>query len=262
LRIFITGATGFIGSFLADELKKEHDIVGTGHVGERDISIPIIHWQDAGKIDVLIHLAANNDTQNKDYDAMMGANYYWPIELFKFYHNKGCDKFIWASSGAVVDCLTPYAESKKSFEGFTKTWSAENNVSCVGLRFTNVWSYHGEEHKGKRASMVYQILNKIQNDERPVLFTEKPTRDFIHISDVVNCIKQVIKYDVNGVFNLGSGTSVSFEDVVNHCNNVLGKNIEPEYVDCPFKDTYQFYTCADISETTKVFDWTPTKFIV
>jgi nucleoside-diphosphate-sugar epimerase len=261
MRILITGATGFVGSYLSRILCQRHDVVGTGHLNEQPSAVPIIHWQDAGQADVLIHLAANNDTQSRDYDAMMRANYYWPIEMFDYYYGKGCRKFIWASSGAVHDCLTPYAQSKKNFEGWTLSWTRDKDVSCIGFRFTNVWSLIGEEHKGKRASMVHQINNMIKNGQPPILFKGNPKRDFIHIDDVCECIKSAISVQTSGVFNLGSGVSVPFENIINYCNRLYNSNIIPDYIDCPFKDTYQFHTCADIARTKDIFNWSPTIFI-
>lgn len=261
----ITGCTGFIGSNLVrhPQMKWWFELVGTGSSNEQDVDVEIVsNWNCLDKIDFLVHLGANNDTQNMDEKAMFEDNYHDPIKMFQCFYDSGCRKFIWASSGACVDNLTPYARSKSEFEKWCGEWSVDKDISCIGFRFSNVWSIDGtESHKGKRASMVSQIYNNIKNDISPKLFKGFPKRDFIHVNDVVSCIFNSIYADVNGVYNLGSGISVSFEDVVNYCNSLLKKNIKPEYIDCPFSETYQWSTLMDIQETKNIFKWEPKVFI-
>lgn len=55
------------------------------------------------------------------------------------------------------------------------------------------------------------------------------------------------KVDVSGVFNVGTGVSHSFNDVVVALNGVLGTDIEPRYIENPMKN-YVAHTLADLTK--------------
>ena len=62
-----------------------------------------------------------------------------------------------------------------------------------------------------------------------------------------------------GIYNLGSGQTTSFNDIVDAINEALGLHITPEYFDMPEEmiATYQHYTCADMSQTKSGLGWSP-----
>jgi len=127
-------------------------------------------WKDlSGKIDVCFHLAANNDTTCNDLSLMLKDNVEQPILMFeKLLKKNDCENFIVASSCAVygkknnilsenmiLEPCNVYGKSKKIFEEFCLDF--QNKAKVVCLRYSNVYGF-GEEHKGKRASMVSQII--------------------------------------------------------------------------------------------------------
>ncbi len=67
------------------------------------------------------------------------------------------------------------------------------------------------------------------------------------MSDVVRACILAMETDVPGVFNVGTGVSHSFNDVVNLLNNALGTDIKPEYIENPVKN-YVAHTLADLTK--------------
>lgn len=130
----------------------------------------------------------------------------------------------------------------------------------VGLRYFNVFG-PGEARKGKMASMVYHLTNQILDNKRPRLFKMgEHQRDQVFVDDVVACtIAGANPNATPGVYNLGSGQTTSFNDIVDAINEALGTGVEPEYFDMPEEmvPTYQHYTCADMSQTKSALNWSP-----
>ena len=82
------------------------------------------------------------------------------------------------------------------------------------------------------------------------------TRDFIYVEDVVRANLLSMEKLFNGeigfdVFNVGTGKSTSFNEVVELINRKLGKNITPVYVENPIKN-YVMHTLADTEKAEKM----------
>jgi ADP-L-glycero-D-manno-heptose 6-epimerase len=133
----------------------------------------------------------------------------------------------------------------------------------VGLRFFNVYG-PGEQHKGKMASMIYQAYCQFKETGKVKLFKDgTQKRDFIHVDDVVRVIMWMIDHpSVNGIFDVGSGSQMSFIDMayeVADSMNMKG-SVEIKLINMPdsIKDKFQVNTCADLSKLDAVDCYTCT----
>jgi ADP-L-glycero-D-manno-heptose 6-epimerase len=112
----------------------------------------------------------------------------------------------------------------------------------IALRYFNVYG-PGEEHKGKMASVAFQMYQKHLRDEKVSLFPKKPLRDFVYVKDVVDAnIFAYENYDrLKGrYYEVGSGEARGFEDVLKLMD------ISFDYVDeTLIPNGYQFYTCSN-----------------
>lgn len=254
MRCLVTGGTGFIGSHLTRKLLSlGHSVSVTGRE-----KIPDGATVGGAEFDACFHLAADNDTLSRDAGAMFRANLIEPTALFKKLLTAGCRTFVYASSFAVYGPspspqkenspkmpLNPYAESKLAFEAFCSQFPAD---AVIGLRYSNVYG-PGEAHKGRRASMVHQIYTKISSGETPKLFfpgTQR--RDWVYVGDVVDMNLWALGQKGRAVYNCGSGTAATFNDVVAAVNAALGTDAVPEYIPCPFPERFQSDTLADMSK--------------
>ena len=279
----VTGATGFIGSNLCKRLAKDHYVIAVG-TNTYEENTPDCHqfcstqngmlgeyWTDLPHIDVCFHQAANNDTTDMNREGMIQSNYDNSICFFeKLAEEKGCKQFVYASSGSIygnqpvpfvegmtkLDPLNPYAESKKMFEEFAESFAQKYAVNTIGLRYHNVYG-PCEKHKGRRASMVHQLLQKMLHNERPKVFKYgEYSRDWVYVEDVVEANVLASTFSESGVYNVGSGEETSFNEIIEILNKELGCNLETEYVDCPFLEMYQFRSQADLTKISK-FGYTP-----
>ena len=60
-----------------------------------------------------------------------------------------------------------------------------------------------------------------------------------------------------GVYNIGCGVARTFNDMVDALNVSLGTKLDPEYFPCPFIDSYQAFTQADLTKSEKDLGYKP-----
>jgi ADP-L-glycero-D-manno-heptose 6-epimerase len=274
VKVLITGGSGFVGRNLTQRLVKEGHEVAITSTGSEPIVPGVkkvlymglngIDWNKVRNQDVVFHLMANNDTLCKDYEEMFRANVSGPVDLFNFALKHGCKRFVYASSTAVygseqapyIEEKTPinpiniYGQSKAVFDEFAISFAKENDVNVIGLRYCNIYG-PGEDQKGRRMSVIGQMLRTMLANKRPVLFKNgEQKRDFTHVSDIVNGLIAMSnnKWDAE-VFNLGSGVNYSINDLAKMFNYPV------KYIPKRLGEAKE--TLADISHTQKKLLWNP-----
>jgi len=280
MRVLVTGGTGFIGSNLALELISHgHEVIITGHDSEQKVpgvakymqpGFNGIDWDSLGKLDVVFHQAAINDTTNLDAKEMFRANVDASLELFHKVIANGCQKIVYASSCATygdvpapykedgpVNPLNPYGESKVELDKQAMALAQEHpEVTIIGLRYSNVYGPR-EDHKCHRMSMVTQLANQmVKGDPRLFEFGEQ-LRDFVYVKDAVQANLCAMKATESCVVNCGSGRAVSFNFIVETLNKVLGVDRKPVWIENPYADRYQIHTECDMSKAREKIGFVP-----
>ena len=244
---------GFYGEIICGDIKNTRDM----------------DMLEKYKFDYIFHHAAISDTRVYDQELVMRTNvnsFYSLLKIAKK-HNA---TVIYASSAATYGSLpspqiidlespdNPYGFSKLMMDKIAKKFSKENpDIKIVGLRFFNVYGPR-EFFKDKTASMVIQLGHQILDGTLPRLFegSSKISRDFIYIEDAIQANIQSCDSKASGVYNVGTGISRSFKDIVDILQKELKTNLDIEYFDNPFKD-YQMHTEADISKTQENLGFNP-----
>jgi len=241
--VCVTGNNGFIGKALQTELERQgHTVKGL----EKWI-FDRARWQDRlieylvdMNPEVVFHVGACSDTQNKDINEMLMLNVHSTNIIASWCQHRGIP-IIYSSSAAIYGTKgspeTLYAWSKFLGEEFVI------KSKGVALRYFNVYG-PGEMHKGNMASIAHQSYKKHQLGEEVMLFPGQPVRDFVYIKDVVDAnlyAWQHYNEFKGGWFDVGTGEPRTFENVL-------------EIMDIPFKykfkfempDNYQMFTKADL----------------
>jgi ADP-L-glycero-D-manno-heptose 6-epimerase len=287
MRILVTGGAGFIGSNLAKRLENDgHEVIvldnfSSGHFSNLidfhgDVQATDCNIGGGGepcaRCDVIFHEASITDTTVTDQLKMMRNN----VECFRHvlaWAARWNARVVWASSASIYgngaapnritdkpNPLNVYAYSKLVMERVAHMWAEEHSkLPIIGLRYFNVYG-PGEAHKGKFASMVYQLAQQMKAGKRPRVFTAgEQKRDFVSIEDVIQANLLAMEVDhppLAAVFNVGCGRAHSFNQVIAGLNAALGTKLEPEYFPNPYNFT-QDHTEADVSESAKVLGYKP-----
>lgn len=131
--------------------------------------------------------------------------------------------------------LTPtsvYAFSKRHQEELCLLVARTYRMPTVALRYFNI--YGPRQALSNPYTGVCAIFSaRIKNNHRPIIYEDGlQTRDFIHVSDIVNANLLVMdnpQADYKAL-NVGSGKPTSILEVAQTLSNLCGKDIEPEIV--------------------------------
>lgn len=285
MRILVTGGAGFIGSNIAQRLQREgHEVIVLDNFYSADFRNLIGFTGDvvasdctpqcpvAGAFDAIFHEASITDTTVLDQLLMMRNNVEGFRNVLGWAARSKC-RVVWASSASIYGNnqapnaesappapLNAYAYSKLAMERLAAQWNKSTGQPIVGLRYFNVYG-PGEAHKGKFASMIYQLAQQMKAGKRPRIFKwGEQKRDFVSVEDVVQAnllaLKAAGPAAAAGVYNVGCGQPGTFNQVIAALNQVFGTHLEPDYFDNPYNFT-QDHTEADLTQSRKMLGYDP-----
>jgi UDP-glucose 4-epimerase len=149
--------------------------------------------------------------------------------------------FVFASTNAVVGHagqavitehaplrpLTPYGATKAASEMLVSCYTAAYGLQGIPLRFSNVYG-PGMQHKD---SFIPRLM-RAARDGHGVEVRGDGTmiRDVIHVDDVVSGIFAALRSDHTGPAILGSGQSVTVNEMVEMARRVTGAPIPATHV--------------------------------
>ena len=281
MKCLVTGGAGFVGSNLALYLLSQgHDVLITGNTEEQQDPVLLdkclqyeygsLEWEKIGKVDVVFHQAANNDTTLLDRNEFLKVNVEATKRLLEGAIAQGCKRIVYASSTAVygngpvppretehLKPLNPYGESKLLVDQYVQELVKEHpNIIIVGLRYCNVYGPR-ENHKGKRANMVFQLAHQMVKGNPKLFKFGEQQRDYIYVKDVITANMLASQAKESCIVNCAFGKATSFNDIVKCLNTVLNVERTPEYIDNPYEDKYQTNTECDMSLAKEKLGFVP-----
>jgi ADP-L-glycero-D-manno-heptose 6-epimerase len=236
-------------------------------------------WLDENENEVqfIFHLGARTDTAefNRDLFNKLNLNY------SKMIWNKCVEyglSLVYASSAATYGLgeqgysdshelieklapLNPYGDSKNDFDKWV-LGQERRPYFWAGLKFFNVYGPN-EYHKGRMASVVLHAFNQISETSEMKLFGSHKegvedghqSRDFVYVKDVADvCFYLMNNRKDSGIYNLGSGESRTFLDLVKNTFKSMDMESKISFIDTPedIRNTYQYFTEAKIEKLMKI----------
>ena len=293
--IVVTGARGFIGSFLVEKLnneayenlilvdeletkKKAYNLEGKKYqkLLDRDT---FIDWfkENSKTISFVYHLGARTDTAEFDVDLFNKLNLNYTKSIWNICTENNIP-MVYASSAATygggengyndeksikeLKPLNPYGYSKQNFDLWVEK-QTKTPPFYAGLKFFNVYG-KGEWHKSRMASVIYHAFNQITETNKMKLFMShnpdfkngEQMRDFVYVKDVANmCFFFQESFDKNkkvnnGIYNIGTGTARTFNDLVSATFKAMNIEADISYIPTPedIRDKYQYFTEATMQK--------------
>ena len=247
MRILITGYKGFIGQNMVKALA--------------DHELSLYEWGEpaynlAG-LDMVIHLGAISDTRCQDWPALKQQNVDFTTTLMERCQKHGIPLQI-ASSASVYgsenttfkesDPVAPanmYAWSKALVEQYFHEMTPTSPVQL--FRYFNVYGPH-EDHKGDQASPFHKFREQAKTGVIRIFEgSANFKRDFVPVQTVIDVHKAFFNVPNSGIWNIGTGETLSFEDVAVLANGQFQAKIET----IPLPSNligYQRFTKADIGK--------------
>ncbi len=216
----------------------------------------------------IIHMGACSSTTERDADFLMANNYQYTRRLCDFALEHGA-RFINASSAATygdgafgfddsletmhkIKPLNMYGYSKQLFD---MRAHAEGKLDHIAsLKFFNVYGPN-EYHKADMRSVVCKAFTQIRQEGVMRLFKSYnpkyphggQQRDFVYVKDCVDVMWWLLENPaVNGLFNIGTGTARTWNDLARAVFRAMDMQEQIEYIEMPehLRGKYQYYTQA------------------
>jgi len=227
-------------------------------------------------VDVVFHLGACSNTTETNASYLVKNNYEYS-KLLAQWATDADIRFIYASSAAtygdgsagfsddeekmgILKPLNMYGYSKHMFDMWARRAGLLNKI--VGLKYFNVFGPN-EYHKGDMLSFVVKAFEQIKATGKVRLFKSyepeyadgEQVRDFLYVKDAVNMT--LFFFDnpyINGIFNIGTGETRTWNDLVIAVFVAMGRKPNIEYIEMPtsIRNQYQYFTRADLSKLRRV----------
>lgn len=222
----------------------------------------------------VFHLGARTDTTEFNYAIHQHLNVDYSEKIWKLCTENNIP-LVYASSAATYgdgafgygdedDTLTeklvplnPYGISKNEFDKWVFKQTTHPPF-WAALKFFNVYGPN-EFHKARMASVIFHSFNQIKQNGKVKLFKShkegfkdgEQLRDFVYVKDVVSVCNWLMQNQpASAIYNLGTGSARSFNDLVKSTFAGLGLESNIEFIDMPLdiRDKYQYFTEASMDK--------------
>ncbi len=238
----------------------------------RDDFLQAVQNDAFDKVEAIIHMGACSATTERDADFLMRNNLEYTKAMYLYAAKKNA-RFINASSAstygdgslgfdddvALIETLRPlnmYGYSKQLFDLWALRHGHVNNL--VSLKFFNVYGPN-EQHKDDMRSVVNKAFHQILSVGKMSLFKSSDPayadggqmRDFVYIKDCVAIMWWLLQNpQVNGIFNIGTGTARTWVDLVTAVYSAMNKTPNIDFVPMPehLIGKYQNFTQANMQK--------------
>lgn len=281
-KIVVTGGAGFIGSHLVDALMalgkdvvafdnlstgSQQNVASGAMLVRGDVRDPAQIAEAVRGSDLIFHLAANANGTVSVNDPRLDfeTNALGTFNVLDAALQAGAKKFVYVSSASVYGTpqrfpmaedhptkpFMPYGASKLTGEIYCRSFFQTYGLPLVVGRPFCV--YGPREHPKLALVEVSRYLRWHLNG-KPIQIVgdlDRKTRDFVHISDVIQGLLLIAAHAPAGeVFNLGSGEEVTMRELTDVISSVTGRPAAIDAIPAITEDTYRLV--GDISKIRSV----------
>lgn len=297
MKIVVTGAAGFIGSHLSEELLKlGHKVTGIDSFDDyypkrfkqnnlalskknknfRMIKADLLSTNLPKLLkgaDIVFHLAARPGIRDswKNIKACMANNLLSLPPLLAAIKTSKVKKLIFASSSSVYgkgskkrsketfapDPVSPYALSKYISEQLLKKFHERTGISISILRLFTVY---GPRQRPDMA--IRRLIDAALKGKTFTLYGNgRQTRDFTYIDDIIKALVASIRSKSSfEIINIGSGKQISLSKVIKLVEKIAHKAIRLNKK--PAYKGEMTDTLADISKAKKLLKYHPSTTLI
>jgi UDP-glucose 4-epimerase len=286
LRALVTGGAGFIGSNIVKRLLEQGiqpvvlDDLSSGYKENLYSEVKFIKGdvRDAQMIEkaisgcnLIFHLAASVGNKRSIDDPLTdaGINLIGTLTVLEAARKHGIRRIVFSSSAGIFGELktlpitedhpqdpdSPYGTSKLAAEKMCLVYNKLYDMRNICLRYFNVYGLN--QRYDAYGNVIPIFANRILKDESMTIYGDgEQTRDFVNVADVAAAnIQAALSESAGGVFNIGSGTRVTINELARLIQKAAGMEVGLEYAPPRPGDVRD--SLADISAAEKAFGFNP-----
>lgn len=260
MKILVLGGNGFIGSHLIDCLVKHGHRVRVFDVSHERFRKPnekidyrIADLNDNNAlyeamldIEVVFHLASASVPSSSNIDVKMNItkNVFPTISILENMTRIGIKRLVYLSSGGAVygnkdeaiikedealNPISPYGINKVTIENYINLYSNLHSLDALIIRPSN--PYGPRQGHFVAQGVISTFLRKAKLSEPFQIFGNGSNKkDYIFITDLIDCMYSLFTYSASGIFNIGSQEGTSINEIIDYVNDVTGIINETIYI--------------------------------
>ncbi len=270
--ILLTGATGFLGSHLAERLVQEgHKVIvlkrsfsniwRIQHILDKVICYDIDEISlekpfKEHKVDVVIHTATKYGRRGESVREIVEANLYFPLQLLEIATFFSTATFL-NTDTILYKYLNYYSLSKKQLIEWLKIFSEK--IKVINLKLEHIYGEKDDTTK----FVPWIIVQLLKNIEEIKLTEGKQKRDFIYVQDVVEAYCMVLAklaafekgfYE----YEIGSGHSIEIRMLVKLIKKITGNdNTFLHFGAIPYRENEIMESKTNIEKIKDEIGWAP-----
>ncbi|MBN1364269.1 MAG: NAD-dependent epimerase/dehydratase family protein [Syntrophaceae bacterium] len=281
-KFLITGGAGFIGSNIVKSLLAQGgqpvvlDDLSSGYKKNLLPKVKFIRGdvrdlKTVGKsmagCSVVLHLAASVGNKRSIDDPLTDANInvIGTLNVLEAARKHGIKRIVFSSSAGIFGELktlpivedhpqdpdSPYGTSKLAAEKMCLVYNKLYGMRNVCLRYFNVYGLN--QRYDAYGNVIPIFANRILRGKPLTIYGDgEQTRDFVNVADVAAAnIAAALSSDACGVFNIGSGTRVTINELARLIQEAAGTEVGKEFAPPRPGDVRD--SLADISAAKSAF---------
>lgn len=288
-KYLVTGGAGFIGSNIVEELVRRGEsvrVLDNFSTGKRNNIEPFLNAieliegdvrsyhivrEAAEGMDFILHQAALPSVPRSIRDPITSneVNVVGTLNILHAAKDANVKRVVFASSssiygetpelpkheGMMLAPLSPYAVSKLAAEKYCSVFTKVYGLETAALRYFNVFGPR-QDPTSQYSAVIPKFITAIINNNKPTIYGDgEQSRDFTYVSNVVNGnILAATTPGIAGIaVNCACHGQITLNYLVKKINEILGKNIQPEYTEPKPGDIKHSF--ADITLARKILGY-------
>jgi UDP-glucose 4-epimerase len=288
MKCFITGATGFLGSFLVRHLIAQgHEVYAMirnpepeacwriadlmtqlqvveadlNHLDKLDAVLP------AMRPDVIFHLAWNGvGSEARNSPAQLIQNVSSTLKMLDLCNLSGCPVFVGLGSQAEYGIAQGVLDEASACNPVTAYGVAKTSLSMLVAKFGEItktrilwfrlFSAYGP--KDDPNHLLPHLIDNLLDGACPPLTMGEQKWDYLYVEDAVEAlIAGAVSANAHGIFNLASGQVHSLREVIESARNEIDRDIVLKFGELPYRPDQVMHLQADINRLCAATGWKP-----
>ena len=291
MRYLVTGGGGFIGSNIVDELvRRNHEVVVLDDLsagkepnlaGVRNkIDLRVGSITDLATVhsackdvDYVVHLAARTSVPRSVEDPLETnhVNIDGTLNVLVAARDAKVRRFVFAASSSAYgetptlpkietmrpEPISPYGLTKYVGELYAQVFGRAYGLEYASIRFFNVFGPR-QDPTSQYSGVLSRFMLALIEDQQPVIYGDgEQSRDFTYIDNIVDeTLRACEAKEASGkVFNGGTGTRTTLNQVLKMLEKITGKKVQAKYGPPRTGDIRD--SQADISLARKILGYEP-----
>jgi UDP-glucose 4-epimerase len=286
MRAFVTGATGFLGSHLAELLVREGaDVAVLLRPGANPWRIHALlprletiagdftslePWEaDLARFrpDTVFHLGWHGvGNRHRNDEGQFDRNVHSTVELARLARRVGCRAFVGLGSqaeygpheGAIDETASTVPTTLYGAAKLAASHLCRVTLQASDVRFAWVRLFSCYGPKDNPEWLIPSLISDLLDGKRPALTAGRQLWDYVYVTDAVRAIARVGACDrAEGTFNLGSGTAIPLRWIVEAVRDLIDPSLPLGFGEVPYRPDQVMHLEAGVSRLQRLTGWEP-----